>query len=118
MHYLTPGGGTTHNAVIAIHKKTEGLARSIILSILAGRSFIWHVTVVDDDIDIYDPVQVEWAVMSRTSIDRGLYIMPPQGVPLPIPLYTNKWGIDATAPLTNKKYYFARVPGVDKVDYL
>ncbi|MFC2032259.1 UbiD family decarboxylase [Chloroflexota bacterium] len=116
---LTPGGGTTHHAVISIHKKSEGVPRNIILSLLAGRSFIWRVIVVDEDIDIYDPEKVEWAIMSRVSLDKDLYIMPSQGAPLPIPLYLNKWGIDATVQLgEKKKYYYAHVPGVEDVDYV
>jgi 2,5-furandicarboxylate decarboxylase 1 len=115
---VTKGGGATHHVVVAIHKRAEGTARDIIYTLLTHRLMLWRVIVVDEDVDVYDPVQVEWAVMSRAQIAKDLHIMPPQGGAEPDPFNTNRWGIDATAPLVNKKYDWVRVPGVDKVDYV
>ena len=59
-----------------------------------------HVIVVDDDIDIFDLEQVEWALASRVQADRDVIIVPRMPT---IPLdpsvagsVTSKMGIDAT----------------------
>src|SRR6266850_2185977 len=69
---------------------------------------IKHVTIVDDDIDVFDPVDVEWAVATRVQADRDVLIVPnarakPLDPSLPLPLHgkvptTAKMGIDATIP--------------------
>jgi len=52
--------------------------------------------VVDQDIDIYDQVEVEWVMLTRVSSGRDVNIIPSaNGLPT-----FDKWGIDATAPLT------------------
>ena len=38
------------------------------------------VTVVDEDIDITDPVRVEWAMMTRWQPDKDTVILPDKGV--------------------------------------
>jgi 3-polyprenyl-4-hydroxybenzoate decarboxylase len=43
-----------------------------------GHGSLKHVVVVDDDIDIADPVQVEWALATRFQADRGMKVMPDQ----------------------------------------
>ncbi|MBM4296899.1 MAG: UbiD family decarboxylase [Deltaproteobacteria bacterium] len=69
---------------------------------------IKHVTIVDDDIDVFDPVDVEWAVATRVQADRDVVIVSnarskPLDPSLPLPLHgkvptTAKMGIDATIP--------------------
>ncbi|MGZ8434813.1 MAG: UbiD family decarboxylase, partial [Candidatus Binatia bacterium] len=69
---------------------------------------IKHVTIVDDDIDVFDPVDVEWAVATRVQADRDVVIISnarskPLDPSLPLPLHgkvptTAKMGIDATIP--------------------
>jgi len=115
---VTPGGAATHHAVVAIHKRSEGTARDIIYTLLRSRLFLWHVKVVDEDISVYDPFAVEWAVVSRAQIPKDLIVLTPDSNMPSIPIYTNRWGIDATKPLTHKDYYTVRIPGVGKVDYI
>ena len=66
---------------------------------------IKQVIVVDDDIDVYDPTQVEWAVATRVQPDRDVIIVPgtrtkpldPSIPPTPGRIPTAaKMGIDAT----------------------
>jgi 2,5-furandicarboxylate decarboxylase 1 len=69
---------------------------------------IKHVTIVDDDIDVFDPVDVEWAVATRVQADRDVVIVSnarskPLDPSLPLPIHgkvptTAKMGIDATIP--------------------
>ena len=67
-----------------------------------------HVVVVDDDIDVYNPMDVEWAIATRVQADRDVFIIPgarakPLDPSLPVmppgvvPTGA-KVGIDATIP--------------------
>jgi 2,5-furandicarboxylate decarboxylase 1 len=66
------------------------------------------VTIVDDDIDVFDAVDVEWAVATRVQADRDVLIVSnarskPLDPSLPLPVEgkvptTAKMGIDATIP--------------------
>lgn len=122
---LTAGGNACSHAVISIRKRTEAMPRDLIYTLLATRFLTNLVTVVDDDIDIYDAEHVEWAVMSRVRPDKDIIILP--SVPAPIgssapPVHMYKWGIDATKPILKDqdKWWYDRSvpPGVDKVDYI
>ncbi len=116
---ITKAGGTMHHVVVAIHKRHEGTPRDIIYTLLGQlRLIFWRIVVVDEDIDVYDAEQVEWAIMSRAQIPKSLFVMPPYWDPNASPINTTKWGIDATAPMASRKYYRVQVPGVEKVDYV
>jgi 2,5-furandicarboxylate decarboxylase 1 len=80
------------------------------------------VIVVDDDVDIHNPAEVEWAVATRFQADRDLVIVPEsQGSKLD-PSTRNgvgaKMGMDATKPLDadEMKFKRIRVPGEEAVD--
>jgi 3-polyprenyl-4-hydroxybenzoate decarboxylase len=57
---------------------------------------------VDDDVDVFDPNDVEWAVATRFQPDRDLMVLQDMlGIPIDPSIYkghllTAKWGIDAT----------------------
>ena len=103
---VTPGG-CCHWHLIASIKKAPGDGKNAIMALLAIAD-IKHVTIVDDDIDVFDPVDVEWAVATRVQADRDVLIVPnarakPLDPSLPLPLHgkvptTAKMGIDATIP--------------------
>jgi len=121
---LTLGGTSFQHIVIGITKKAESTARSIIYTILGMPGMGGRVVVVDDDIDIYNSFEVEWAIATRVKPDRDIIILPsvesqPEAA-LSFPTYQYKWGIDATAPRTKKPWLYKRAvpPGVDKVDYV
>ena len=71
-----------------------------------GHSSLKHVVVVDTDIDIYDPNDVEWAIATRFQAGRDATIF--RGGPLvrwtrphctcPVKSRTAKMGLDATIP--------------------
>nr|NIO08593.1 UbiD family decarboxylase [Deltaproteobacteria bacterium] len=64
--YITPGSGGSFHCIIAIKKGFEAEPRRAILAALGSRATLRQVIVVDDDIDIRNPVEVEWAVATRS----------------------------------------------------
>lgn len=103
---VTPGG-CCHWHIVASIKKVPGDGKNAILALLSIAD-IKHVTIVDDDIDVFDHVDVEWAVATRVQADRDVLIVPnarakPLDPSLPLPIHgkvptTAKMGIDATIP--------------------
>ena len=77
------------------------------------------VIIVDDDIDVFDPVDVEWAVATRVQADRDVLIVPnarakPLDPSLPLPVEgkiptTAKMGIDATIPENIPRERYQRI---------
>lgn len=122
--YVTPGGTFRHHVVVAIKKRHEEEARNVILGLLAIGIGLKQVTVVDDDIDIRNPVDVEWALSTRMQPDRDIIIIPRLSCStldpsVPVSRTTAGWGIDATKPLKDtSKFEKVRVPGTDAVDYV
>ena len=103
---VTPGG-CCHWHIIAAIRKAPGDGKNAIMALLSIAD-IKHVTIVDDDIDVFDPVDVEWAVATRVQADRDVLIVAnarskPLDPSLPLPVEgkvptTAKMGIDATIP--------------------
>jgi UbiD family decarboxylase len=107
------------HAVIGMHKRNEVTPQDIIYGVL-DQVGTKCVVVVDDDINIYDPIEVEWAIATRVEPEKDLIIMPSaNGLPT-----LGQWGIDATAPLTGDPYgehwlyKKARPPGINEVNYI
>ena len=121
---FTRGGTADHHVVISIHKRLESTARNIIYTVLTSGLIVGLVVVVDEDINIYDPEEVEWAVATRVRPDRDIIILPSvesqvESV-ITTPTHRYKWGIDATAPLVKEPWLYKRAipPGVSEVDYV
>ncbi len=104
---LTEGGCMWLHAVVSITKQHEGDGKNAILAAFAGHPSLKHVVVVDEDINIYDDREVEWAIATRFRADRDLVIVPnARGSSLDPSAensLTTKWGIDATKPLDRKE---------------
>ncbi|HWP56891.1 MAG TPA: UbiD family decarboxylase [Candidatus Acidoferrales bacterium] len=113
--HVTPGG-CCHWHIIAAIKKQPGDGKNAILALLSIAD-IKHVIVTDDDIDIFDPVDVEWAVATRVQADRDVVIVanarskpldpslpPTSGIPT-----TAKMGIDATIPENVPRERYRRI---------
>jgi 2,5-furandicarboxylate decarboxylase 1 len=120
---LTIGGGCRLHAVVSINKRTEGDGKSAILTVLGAYKDIKHVVVVDTDVDIYDPLDVEFALASRFQASRALVAIPgAMGSPLDVSHLdrglTDKLGFDATIPLGSgtKKYKRARISVSESID--
>ncbi|NJE55181.1 UbiD family decarboxylase [Thermococcus sp. 21S9] len=106
---LTEGGAMWLHAVVSITKQHDGDGKNAILAAFAGHPSLKHVVVVDEDIDIYDDRDVEWAIATRFQADRDLVIVPnARGSSLDPSAersLTAKWGIDATKPLDRKEEF-------------
>jgi len=102
---VTPGGCCHWHAVVAITKH-PGDGKNAILAALSVAD-MKHVVIVDDDIDVFDGMEVEWAMATRVQADRDVMIisdarskpLDPSLPPTPghIPT-TAKCGVDATIP--------------------
>ncbi|MBS7707045.1 UbiD family decarboxylase [Chelatococcus asaccharovorans] len=97
----------TH-AIIKIDPQFEGHARQVMLATI-GAEPIWAkvVTVVDDDVNIYDMDDVMWAILTRCRPDKDMLIIPET------PSFyrddaKDHWGrllIDATKPFNRREEF-------------
>jgi UbiD family decarboxylase len=121
---INPGGCSWLHAIVKIDKQKEDDGLRTIAAAFAGHRSCKHVFVVDKDIDIYDPLQVEWAMATRFQGDRDLIVkqkergssLDPSGEPGTH--LTTKMGFDLTKPLKGTGYALAPFPEVDLKDYL
>ncbi len=113
---VTPGGCCHWHAVVAI-KPLPGDGKNAILAALSVAD-MKHVTVVDDDVDAFDPMDVEWAVATRVQADRDVVIVSgARSKPLDPSLRitpgriptTAKMGVDATIPDDVPRERFQRI---------
>ena len=120
--HLSMGGVGRYVLYVQLKKRQEGEAKNVIMGAFAGHYDIKHVVVVDEDVDIHDPREVEWAVATRSQADRDLVVVAnSQGSKLDPSSQGGvgaKMGIDATVPLDAPpgKFTRIRVPGEDTVD--
>ena len=70
---VTLGGCAFWHAVISI-KKQPGEGKNAILAALSVMD-LKHVVIVDDDIDVNNPMDVEWAIATRVQGDRDVLIV-------------------------------------------
>ncbi|MCL2033065.1 MAG: UbiD family decarboxylase [Methanomassiliicoccaceae archaeon] len=107
---LTEGGCCWLNGVVSITKNKEGDGVNAILAAFTGHPSMKQVIVVDDDIDIFDDREVEWAVATRMQGDRIVTIPGAAGSSLDpsIEVTTYKVGYDATIPLGKDRKYFEK----------
>jgi len=107
---LTEGGCCYLHAVVQIEKQTEGDAKNAIMAAFASHTSLKHVVVVDDDIDIFDLNDVEFAIATRVKGDMDIMIIPnvrgssldPRGS---ADGTTTKVGIDATKVLAEAETF-------------
>jgi UbiD family decarboxylase len=119
--HITPGGCSWLHAIVQIKKEREEDGKNAIQASFSGHSSLKHVYIVDDDIDIYNSQEVEWAMATRFQGDRNLVIKsrePGSSLDPSAEAETNlttKMGFDLTKPLVTKGKAFekARFPGVD-----
>jgi UbiD family decarboxylase len=61
--------------VIQIKKSTQGDAKNAIMAALAAHTSLKHVVIVDEDIDPFDPHEVEFAIATRVRGDRDVMVV-------------------------------------------
>ncbi|MHA1913403.1 MAG: UbiD family decarboxylase [Promethearchaeota archaeon] len=118
---ISPGGSSWLHAIVQIDKKTEQDGKKAIEGTFAGHTSCKHVFIVDKDIDIYNPLSVEWAMATRFQGDSRLVIKDKEpGSSLdpsaePGTKMTTKIGFDLTKPLVvkGKSFDIAEFPKVD-----
>jgi len=125
--HINPGGCSWLHAIVQIDKQHEDDGKKAIEAAFAGHRSCKHVFVVDKDIDIYNPLEVEWAMATRFQGDRDLVIKPKErGSSLdpsaePGTHLTTKMGFDLTKPLKvtgGKSFDRAPFPQVDLKAFL
>jgi 2,5-furandicarboxylate decarboxylase 1 len=120
--HLSPGGAMRFHLYVKLKKTQEGQGKNVILGAFAGSFDLKHVIVVDEDVDIHNPAEVEWALATRFQADRDLVIVPEsQGSKLDPSNRDGvgaKMGLDATKPLAAPEmaYKRIRVPGEEIID--
>jgi 2,5-furandicarboxylate decarboxylase 1 len=118
---ITPGGASWLHAVVQIEKQGPDDGRRAIEASFRGHGSLKHVVVVDSDINIHDPHEVEWAIATRFQADEDLIVfadqpgssLDPSGKQIPgKKARTAKMGLDATIPWGRER------AGFEKVGYL
>jgi UbiD family decarboxylase len=113
---VDPGGCSWLHAVVQIDKQKEEDGKKAIEAAFAGHRSCKHVFVVDKDIDIYNPLEVEWAMATRFQGDADLLIKAREPGSSLDPSaaeeehLTTKVGFDLTKPLAAHGKPFAKTP--------
>jgi 2,5-furandicarboxylate decarboxylase 1 len=119
--YITPGGCSWLHAVVQIKKVNADDGKKAIAATFEGHKSLKHCVIVDEDINIYDPHDVEWAIATRFQADKNTVILSNQPGSSLDPsgdlsegkkATTAKAGLDATAPLVTTG------KGFKKLDYI
>lgn len=126
---INPGGCSWLHAIVQIDKQAEDDGKKAVQAAFAGHRSCKHVFVVDKDIDIYNPQEVEWALATRFQGEADLVIKPKEPGSSLDPSserseagthLTTKLGFDLTKPLATrgKEFDKARFPVVDIDQYI
>jgi 2,5-furandicarboxylate decarboxylase 1 len=120
--HLALGGVGRYHLYIKLRKTQDGEGKNVLLGAFAAHYDIKHAVVVDTDVNIHEPAEVEWAVATRFQADRDLIVIPhSQGSKLDPSSDRGvgaKMGLDATIPVNAPEMKFKRigVPGEGAVD--
>ena len=87
---------------VSIEARVPGQAKNAILAVLGADLYMKRVVVVDQDVDVFDDRQVNWAIATRCQPDRDITVITnARGSDLDPSTredgLTAKWGVDATA---------------------
>jgi UbiD family decarboxylase len=100
---LTEGGCCWLHGAVSIKKQTDSDGKSAIMAAFKGHRSMKRVIIVDDDIDIFNDRELEWAIATRFQADRDQLLLEERGSSLDPSRKeddtTTKVGIDATKPL-------------------
>jgi len=131
--HLSVGGVCRYHLWVQFEKRREGEAKNVILCAFGAHYDIKQVVVVDTDVDIHDPAEIEWAIATRFQADRDLVVIAgaqgspldpsttvgqPADAPSHLQGISAKMGLDATRPVVYEAHVFTRVriPGQQDVD--
>ncbi len=114
---ITPGGASWLHAVVQIDKQGPDDGRHAIAAAFKGHGSLKHVWIVDTDVDLFDPLAVEWALATRFQADKDLVVLEsqpgssldPSGLHVPgQKSLTAKLGFDCTIPWGADKTKFQK----------
>lgn len=125
---ITIGGGSWLHGIVQIKKKGPDDGKKAIEAAFKGHGSMKHVLVVDEDVNIYDPDAVEWAIATRFQGHKDLIInmdqpgssLDPSGDHSGKKAKTTKVGVDVTMPpdVDPSKYMKVVYGDVDLNDYV
>ena len=126
---VTMGGGSWLHGIVQIKKKHPDDGKKAIEAAFNGHKSMKHVTIVDEDVDIFNNNAVEWAMATRFQGDKDMIVktdqpgssLDPSGKQEPgKKALTTKIGFDATIPadVDKSKYEVVKYREVDPNDYL
>jgi len=118
---INPGGCSWLHAIVQIDQRQEDDGHKAIYAAFSGHTSCKHVFIVDEDIDIYNPQEVEWAMATRFQGDVDMIVLPRERGSSLDPsaeagtYLTTKIGFDLTMPreAKGKKFEKAAFPEVD-----
>jgi len=122
--YITPGGCSWLHAIVQIKKENEDDGKKAIEAAFKGHKSLKHVFIVDNDINIENPHEVEWAFATRFQGNRDLIIKENEiGSSLDPSAdsqtrLTTKIGFDLTIPFNKDKECFKKhkIPHEDDIE--
>ena len=123
---VTMGGCTAFHVIASIRKTFPGAGKNAIAALM-NVGIVKHVVVTDEDIDVFDPREVEWAIATRVQAEKDVIVIPGMGRAKPLdpvippgmdPMLIARLGIDATIPegIPVSRYERIRYPHVDEID--
>jgi 2,5-furandicarboxylate decarboxylase 1 len=127
--YLPPGGCGFYQAVVQVENTRAGLGREVIEATFAAFPPLQRVVVVDADVNLFDAVDVDWAITTRFNPDTDLALKPGAEGHILNPMVAinpdgkggtvTKMGVDALVPFARRGEVFERVKfkQVDLRDY-
>ncbi len=118
---ITPGGCSWLHAIVQIDKENEDDGKKALEAAFTSHKSMKHCWVVDDDIDITNPHEVEWAFTTRFQADKDMIVKEHEtGSSLdpsanPETRETTKVGFDLTVPVGEKSEFSkSKIPGEDE----
>ena len=135
--HLSVGGVARYHLYVKLKKSQEGQPKNVIMAAFGAHYDVKQVIVVDEDVDVHQPQQVEWAVATRFQAHRDLIVIEGAQGSILDPSTTVEWmkeggelvpphqqglsskmGLDATRPMNYQEHVFTRVriPGEDTID--
>lgn len=106
---LSAASGRTH-AVLSLKKRHDADARQLLHFLLSAVPYIKHAVVVDEDVNVHDAQDVEWAIATRVQGDEDLVVIPHLRARSIDPsrkdgMLTAKVGVDATVPIAQRQRF-------------
>ena len=123
------GGGSWLHGIVQIEKKNPDDGKKAIDAAFNGHKSMKHVVIIDEDVDIFNPIAVEWSIATRFQGDKDLVVksnspgssLDPSAKQEPgKKALAAKVGVDATIPfdVDKSKYEVVKYKKVDVDAYL